>query len=1230
MRPFAFPFGIVVLSLGISSPALSQSESRPHMDLVRGLRKERMADLALQYLDSLRDQKLDPETQVLLDVEYARTWLELANEETEEGKRNALIAQAKAKLEAFIAANPKHALTVQANIDLAKLYSVQGRTQIRKARRLEEKMEMETAMKEARTPLKAAADKYKAMAAVFDKQIDALSKDKSPANERKRRELVDFRLSAQLDQGITLYYLGETFVGEELKDITEQGNQFKAAKKIFELIRYEDDKLPIRWIAMAWSAQADLKAGDAGASEKTLAELVGRKNPPPAAVAGIRVARYFTILNNFDNSARDYIKLEKDTEAWLKDFPSQRESTEGLGCRYYLAVSKKNNALALMKFDPKTNKPFPITAVPRQKLEQAQQIFKDLENSENEYAERATRYRSQILVTIADADGHGDEPPLESLPNFERAYLMAQVQIARFGQFRAGGSGGKKQTPPSEEQVKKEEKRRYTIAMRYLEHALKLANPPKDSVREIFAARLALVGCYYHLKMYPQGAVLAEHLARENLKMGTAPRAGSAAVTMYNMAQISLKKLRENAPDATEKSWDAAVKADADRLARAARFMVSQWPADTLTDESRHILAFLALREAAAVRADVDVAVALSPEGVVNNGQDPRASAAARADLERRKKYEEGWKALAGIRGGYPALQLARLQLASAMWALIYPFDEKDPAKFRQTISDRLKRYEKEWKQTIALMDSVPAPDDGALESEVALYLDNRAQFARLYQLEDKQEKAQQLGEAIVKEVDIFAKLSAAQKASYKQLGQNLALMAIRAQAFNEFKAGNHARVAELLGPRVAEIEKAFDEKAPAPDELTKSYLDLRKTQRLVVSLALQSCVQDGKIDRAGELLDVLEKGSSADESLTLLQTLVSSVRTQIEQLEADVKNPAKKGEAAAKTTEMTNLKDGFAKLLEKMFARGDKLPLRMRLSLASGLTSVGAYDKAKTELEAFRSQPPPKEPAAGATEEMLEAHRAQLDDYRKYQKTAQLMLARNFRAQKDYPKALGVYKDMIGEVSYKKGVSTAKEKQGWAFRSLNVRKEKAQLLEEMALAEKDDKAKLTRWGEAVQEWIAILTTFTPRLEPRLENLSPADGARKTLFNLLKSKREEGAYSLIELVWLGHQFGESVVRDGNEAAKKAATTAANRELYFDLYFEQKRCSVKAFKDLGTKGTKGDAAALQQKFAGFAKNLVELQSTKDNPDLSQTIKDRIKELVEEVDELKREYKQLSLK
>jgi pentatricopeptide repeat protein len=197
--------------------------------------------------------------------------------------------------------------------------------------------------------------------------------------------------------------------------------------------------------------------------------------------------------------------------------------------------------------------------------------------------------------------------------------------------------------------------------------------------------------------------------------------------------------------------------------------------------------------------------------------------------------------------------------------------------------------------------------------------------------------------------------------------------------------------------------------------------------------------------------------------------------------------------------------------------------------------------------------------------------------------RVAMLTEARECRKQKKFDKALELFNEMIGKVSFKRGGPSPKDKRGWAFDSIEIRKEKAQLLEDMALAESNPDDKMKRWVEAVQEWIDMMTTFMPRQEPLPKNVPAA---------------------------------------------QVVQVAAKRALYFELYFEQKRCSVMAFRDLGTLATKGSTDALQQKFEGFAKNFVDLQSKTANPDLPQAIKKRIGALVASVGELKQEYQKLA--
>src|SRR5258708_900347 len=221
---------ILVLWVGMALPALAQTSQKPHLDLVRGLRKEALADLALQYLDELRAGTPRPEIAIVMPFEYARTYLDLAAQENDEGKRSSLISKAKHELETFISANPTHELAPQANVELARMLSLQGKNLMRKARKLEGKLQ-EPEMLQARGLLQSAAQKYDATANLLNDQLKQLEGNKTPEGMKLHKELVDFRLRALLDQGINLYDMGDTFVGDEIADVESRGKQYKEAKK---------------------------------------------------------------------------------------------------------------------------------------------------------------------------------------------------------------------------------------------------------------------------------------------------------------------------------------------------------------------------------------------------------------------------------------------------------------------------------------------------------------------------------------------------------------------------------------------------------------------------------------------------------------------------------------------------------------------------------------------------------------------------------------------------------------------------------------------------------------------------------------------------------------------------------------------------------------------------------------------------------------------------------------
>jgi hypothetical protein len=148
----------------------------------------------------------------------------------------------------------------------------------------------------------------------------------------------------------------------------------------------------------------------------------------------------------------------------------------------------------------------------------------------------------------------------------------------------------------------------------------------------------------------------------------------------------------------------------------------------------------------------------------------------------------------------------------------------------------------------------------------------------------------------------------------------------------------------------------------------------------------------------------------------------------------------------------------------------------------------------------------------------------------------------------------------------------------GWAFNSIEIRKEKAYVLEDLARA--SGVSKLAKWGTAVQEWRTVTNTYAPRLP---------------------------------------EFPKLI------SAQDAMAIASKRNLYFELYFETTRCLVEAYHDIGVAATRGNQDEYNAKFTKFAGDFNDFLTK--NKDLSPAIKEKTAELIERIPLLKSEFQKL---
>ncbi len=185
------------------------------------------------------------------------------------------------------------------------------------------------------------------------------------------------------------------------------------------------------------------------------------------------------------------------------------------------------------KSAPARRKIIGISPAAKQLLEDANKIYRDISETDNEYSDRANRRRLSNQLVILEAEGKGGDPRLKSINSLEKGYLAAQVQMARIYELPQSGKSANKQD--------EEEKDRTQKAIEYLERGLQRVTR-RDTSRDVFDAQMLLVNFLAKKDRTIEAAVLGEGLARNNPKMPRASVAAALAVFAYNSALAKLKE----------------------------------------------------------------------------------------------------------------------------------------------------------------------------------------------------------------------------------------------------------------------------------------------------------------------------------------------------------------------------------------------------------------------------------------------------------------------------------------------------------------------------------------------------------------------------------------------------------------------------------------------------------------------------------------------------------------
>ncbi len=327
-----------------ASPLFAQTDP---LDLARGLREIGQPDLSLEYLTDLAGKNPSAEVKTVLPLERAKSLLALAQMESDEGAREAGVAQAQAEFEAFVKANPKHPRAVEAQLALAQVTAMQAVGQLNSRRKIRDANPAEQA-KKRRAAAAAARPLFHNAAALFGKAskgIESQLNDASIPSVRKK-ELQKTILQAELDRGINQYRLVDTYpLNAQGQEVQDRAAELDKARNIFLALGRRDETSPICWQARAWAGICEYDKSDRAAAEKIFKRVKTEGTKTSVGLDGIRMVDFFEAFILYDEAAnvaeKDRSKLQRARIAarnWLdKDRYRPRMTPQRLSMTFYYA-----------------------------------------------------------------------------------------------------------------------------------------------------------------------------------------------------------------------------------------------------------------------------------------------------------------------------------------------------------------------------------------------------------------------------------------------------------------------------------------------------------------------------------------------------------------------------------------------------------------------------------------------------------------------------------------------------------------------------------------------------------------------------------------------------------------------------------------------------------------------------------------------------------------------------
>jgi len=453
-------------------------------DFVQGLRERGYYDLALEYLDGLRQAPSTPaDLKKSIDYEEGRTLIEAATHANDPDASKEKLDQAKLKIEAFVKANPDLPQTTEALVELAHLLYERGLTEVDLAGDARNPGEKDNKLAGARGYYDNARDAYNRAFERLNAKLGSYPKfipaDDPAKNDRER--VRNSLMQAELQKAVVDYYEAQTFAAgsKERSDLLDKA-----------LVSFEDLYRRYRvqmagFTARMWQGKCYEEQGKLGPAMGIYNELVDHPDPNLRRLQ--KQVDYFRII--VMAKRQEYALAADECVRWLALFPKDRRSFWALGVQFELG---KN-------------------------------ILAQLANLAGPERDRAVRTATDHLADVVRVVSPFKPEAIALLQKYRPNAILSAVDAAKLNSDEAMAQ--------AEQAIAVLE---YEKAIALLKVAIRKAEPSRDPAKAN-KARFTLAFCLYMTKRYYEAAVIAEHVARRYPSFEWSAK--SADVAMQSMVE---------------------------------------------------------------------------------------------------------------------------------------------------------------------------------------------------------------------------------------------------------------------------------------------------------------------------------------------------------------------------------------------------------------------------------------------------------------------------------------------------------------------------------------------------------------------------------------------------------------------------------------------------------------------------------------------------------------------